>query len=182
MSARHRLLLPITIVVLGLTACASTPAAAPAPVAAPASISPSSAPAPVAPSASAPAPAEAKTEAKTEAKAGAKTEAKAGATAKVTPRAKSTAKTRPSQRTAPCPSVRALEKLADLPEGWRFVPSSVECWQDWATADPEGPNDGDGLYLFRYRAGKGWKYNSQGSAYDCAALGLREPAPFCEYR
>lgn len=178
MSARHRLLLPITIVVLGLTACASTPAAAPAPVAAPASISPSSASAPVAPSASAPASAEAKTEAKTEAE----TEAEAGATAKVTPKAKPTARTRPAQRTAPCPSAKALEKLADLPEGWRFVPSSVECWHDWATADPEGPNDGDGLYLFRYRAGTGWKYHSQGSAYDCAALGLREPAPFCEYR
>jgi len=150
MSARHRLLLPVTAVVFGLTACASTPAAAPAPVARPVSaapVSPSSAPTSVTPSATAP----------------------------------TSVKAKPSQRTAPCPSAKALEKLAELPQDWRFIPSSVECWQDWATADPEGPSDGDGIYLFRYRAGKGWKYHSQGSAYDCAELGIREPAPFCQY-
>ena len=152
MSARHRLLLPVTAVVLGLTACASTPAAAPAPVAPPVSAAPvssSSAPTSVTPSATAPTSVKVKTE--------------------------------PSQRTANCPSAKALEKLAELPEDWRFIPSSVECWQDWATADPEGPSDGDGIYLFRYRAGKGWTYHSQGSGYHCAELGIREPAPFCQY-
>ena len=176
MSARHRLLLPLTTVVLGLTACTSAPAAAPAPVTAP--TSPSSAPGPVVPSASAPASADAKADVKTEATATATVTPKAG----TTPKSEVTARTKPTQRTAPCPSAKALEKLADLPEGWRFVPSSVECWHDWATADPQGPNDGDGIYLLRYRAGKGWKYHSQGSAYDCAALGIREPAPFCQYR
>ena len=80
---------------------------------------------------------------------------------------------------AGCPSAKELEKLYDLPEGWSFVPSSVECWKNWATAASEGPSQGDGIYLFQYRAGTGWKYHSQGSGYLCEDLGIDEPAPFC---
>ena len=80
-----------------------------------------------------------------------------------------------------CPSAKALEKLADLPEDWRFVPSQVECWRNWATAVPEGPATGDGVYLFQYKAGSGWSYHSQGSGYHCKELGINEAAPFCQY-
>ena len=80
-----------------------------------------------------------------------------------------------------CPSAKALEKLVDLPEGWHFVPSKVQCWKGWATAEPRRTTPGDGVYLFRYHAGTGWRYHSQGSAFDCKDLGINEPAPFCGY-
>ncbi len=82
---------------------------------------------------------------------------------------------------ARCPSAKALEKLVDLPKSWHFVPSSVECWKGWATAAPEGPNTGDGVYLFRHKSGTGWRYHSQGSGYHCKELGINEAAPFCQY-
>jgi len=80
-----------------------------------------------------------------------------------------------------CPSAKALEELVDLPKGWHFVESSVECWRVWATADPQGPTAGDGIYLFRYKAGTGWRYHSQGSGYDCKDLGITSGnPPFCQ--
>ncbi|MBG0566628.1 hypothetical protein [Actinoplanes aureus] len=80
-----------------------------------------------------------------------------------------------------CPSAKTLEKLADLPKDWRFVPSSVECWKDWATAAPEGPNLGDGIYLFRYKAGTGWRFHSEGSGFICQELGITSGnPPFCQ--
>ena len=80
-----------------------------------------------------------------------------------------------------CPSAKSLEKLVDLPEEWRFVPSSVQCWRGWATAKPAGPDHGDGIYLFKYKTGTGWRYHSQGSAYDCADLGITSGnPPFCQ--
>ncbi|WP_433311375.1 hypothetical protein ACQP0U_24780 [Micromonospora sp. CA-269861] len=57
----------------------------------------------------------------------------------------------------------------------------MECWKGWATAEPDGPATGDGVYLFQYKTGTGWRYHSQGSAYDCKNLGINEPAPFCQY-
>ena len=79
-----------------------------------------------------------------------------------------------------CPSAKTLEKVANLPKGWHFVPSSVECWRTWATADPEGPTPGDGVYLFHYQPGVGWRYHSQGSAFDCQDLGITSGnPPFC---
>ena len=79
-----------------------------------------------------------------------------------------------------CPSAKTLEKVADLSKGWHFVPSSVQCWRTWATADPDGPTPGDGLYLFHYRTGQGWRYHSQGSAFDCEELGITSGnPPFC---
>jgi hypothetical protein len=80
-----------------------------------------------------------------------------------------------------CPSAKTLEKLADLPEDWTFKPSSVECWQTWATAAPQGPTPGDGIYLFHYEPGPGWRYHSQGSGYRCQDLGITAGhPPFCE--
>ncbi|MEU7614019.1 hypothetical protein [Micromonospora sp. NPDC049204] len=76
----------------------------------------------------------------------------------------------------PCPSAQTLEKLVELPKGWTF--GSVECVEDWAGADPQGPTAGDGWYLFHFVAGTGWKYRGDGSGYDCVDLGLKE-APFC---
>lgn len=79
-----------------------------------------------------------------------------------------------------CPSAEKLERLVDLPKDWYFVPSSVECWRTWATARPDGPNHGDGDYLFHYKAGTGWKYHSQGSAFNCEDLGITSGnPPFC---
>lgn len=69
----------------------------------------------------------------------------------------------------------------NLPTGWHFVPSSVECWKGWATADPEGPTPGDGVYLFQYKAGPGWRYHSQGSGFQCKDLGITSGnPPFCQ--
>jgi hypothetical protein len=80
-------------------------------------------------------------------------------------------------KSAACPSGTTLQKLVELPKGVTF--GSVECVKGWAGADPQGPNVGDGVYLFHYKAGTGWKYYGDGSGYDCKDLGLNEPAPFC---
>jgi hypothetical protein len=154
MSARHRLLLPVAALLLGLTACDSTPA----PIAA--------APPSTAPTTTAPA-----------------------TQATKAPNTKSP--TRPvATRTAEgvkCPSAKTLERVArdqsmsveeSLPEDSDFV--QVKCWKEWATAGVKGPYPGDGVYLFRYSAGSGWKYHSQGSGYHCQDLGIKEAAPFCD--
>nr|WTA65515.1 hypothetical protein OHB51_23755 [Micromonospora sp. NBC_00855] len=78
---------------------------------------------------------------------------------------------------AKCPSAKTLAGLVELPKGWTF--GSVQCVKDWAGADPQGPTAGDGVYLFHYVTGTGWKYYGDGSGYDCKDLGLNEPAPFC---
>ncbi|MGC5311361.1 hypothetical protein [Micromonospora zamorensis] len=75
-----------------------------------------------------------------------------------------------------CPSAKALDSLVELPKGWTF--GSVECVKDWAGADPQGPTAGDGVYIFHFVKGTGWKYYGDGSGYDCVDLGLTE-APFC---
>lgn len=75
-----------------------------------------------------------------------------------------------------CPSAAALQKLVELPKGQTF--GRVQCVDGWAGADPQGPNTGDGVYLF-HKAGTGWKYYGEGSGYDCKDLGLTKPAPFC---
>jgi hypothetical protein len=80
-------------------------------------------------------------------------------------------------KSADCPSGTTLQTLVELPKGVTF--GSIQCVKDWAGADPQGPNTGDGVYLFHYKAGTGWKYYGEGSGYDCEDLGLSEPAPFC---
>ena len=87
----------------------------------------------------------------------------------------------PEHGSGVCPSAKEFEKLVELPTGWHFAPSSVKCWNSWATAAPEGPDTGDGIYLFRYGSSTGWRYHSQGSGYVCEDLGIHEPAPFCQY-
>ncbi len=94
-----------------------------------------------------------------------------GATPRVTTKAPGGVKS------AACPSGTTLQKLVELPKGVAF--GRVECVQGWAGADPQGPSVGDGVYLFHYKAGTGWKYYGAGSGYDCKDLGLTEPAPFC---
>lgn len=80
-------------------------------------------------------------------------------------------------QSAKCPSAKTLQTLVELPKGVSF--GSVQCVKDWAGADPQGSKAGDGVYLFHYVAATGWKYYGEGSGYDCADLGLKEPAPFC---
>ena len=80
-------------------------------------------------------------------------------------------------KSADCPSGATLQKLVELPKGKTF--GSVQCVKGWAGADPEGGSAGDGVYLFHYKDGTGWKYYGEGSGYDCKDLGLDEPAPFC---
>ncbi|WP_164842200.1 hypothetical protein [Actinoplanes solisilvae] len=80
-----------------------------------------------------------------------------------------------------CPTAKALERLYELPQDWRFV--KVHCWRTWATARVEGPNLGDGAFLFRYKASTGWRYHSQGSAFNCNDLGITSGNPtFCSYQ
>ncbi|MBW4704410.1 hypothetical protein [Micromonospora sp. RL09-050-HVF-A] len=80
-------------------------------------------------------------------------------------------------KSADCPSASTLQKLVELPAGMTF--GKVECVKDWAGAAPQGPKAGDGVYLFHYTAGTGWKYYGEGSGHDCKDLGLTVPAPFC---
>ncbi|MEU8230091.1 hypothetical protein AB0C12_10865 [Actinoplanes sp. NPDC048967] len=154
MSARHRLLLPVAGLLFALTACGSTPA----PIAA---APPSTAPTTAAPT--------------TEATKVPDTKSPTGPVATE------------AANGVECPPAKTLERVArdrgvptneSLPENWNFV--QVKCWKDWATAGVKGPNTGDGVYLFQYRAGSGWRYHSQGSGYHCEDLGIKEDAPFCD--
>jgi len=164
MPARHRLLLPASAIMFALSACGS--AAAPGPTsAAPTSAAPTSA----APTSAAPA------------------DEGIGSASGTRGRPDSAARQAPAATKKPasaqdagagCPSATVLERLADLPKDWHFT--KVECAQNWAATSPEGPGVGDGLYLFKYRAGAGWRYHGQGSGLDCKKdLGLTKPAPFC---
>ena len=100
------------------------------------------------------------------------------AAADVTPTATPPAPAKAPQgaRSADCPSAATLQKLVKLPKGWTF--GEINCVKGWAGADPQGPNAGDGVYIFQYKAATGWKYYGDGSGYDCADLGIKE-APFC---
>ncbi|MFG1605312.1 hypothetical protein [Actinoplanes sp. NPDC049265] len=88
-----------------------------------------------------------------------------------------------------CPSAKTFERIAReapedeaLPKDWHFPAAGVECWRTWATAEPQGPNRGDGFYLFQYKPGTGWRYHSQGSGYHCQDLGIISgKPPFCGF-
>ena len=66
--------------------------------------------------------------------------------------------------------------------GYEITPDTVECWRDWASGWDRN-QAGDGLLVFRYAPGTGWRYHSAGSAIECANLGIRvdpdDPPPFC---
>ncbi|KWV34644.1 hypothetical protein [Micromonospora rifamycinica] len=78
-----------------------------------------------------------------------------------------------------CPSVDALGALVELPKGWSFTATGVQCAQTWAAADVTRPAGGNVRYLFHYATDTGWRYYGQGAEWDCAELGLTRPAPFC---
>ncbi|MFF0153740.1 hypothetical protein [Micromonospora sp. NPDC005203] len=78
-----------------------------------------------------------------------------------------------------CPSTRTLGTLVELPPGWSFAPTEVECVETWAAADVRRPDGGSVVYLFHHTAATGWRYQDQGTEWDCADLGLTEPATFC---
>ena len=80
---------------------------------------------------------------------------------------------------ADCPSTNLLGNLVELPAGWSFAPTEVQCVEGWAAADVRRPDTGGVIYLFRYTPGTGWRYHDQGTRWDCKDLGLTEPAPFC---
>ncbi|MEK8104090.1 hypothetical protein NKG94_01295 [Micromonospora sp. M12] len=57
-----------------------------------------------------------------------------------------------------------LKTLVDLPKGWTL--DTVQCVKDWAAAGPE-PSFGEGVYLFHFVAGAGWRYYDQARGWDC---------------
>ncbi|MEU1602315.1 hypothetical protein [Micromonospora matsumotoense] len=78
-----------------------------------------------------------------------------------------------------CPSIETLGDLVELPSDWSFASTGVQCAQTWAAADVKRPSGGNVRYLFHYTADSGWRYQDQGTGWDCAELGLTQPAPFC---
>ncbi|MFE9691445.1 hypothetical protein [Micromonospora sp. NPDC005806] len=82
-----------------------------------------------------------------------------------------------------CPVTAAsLDRVPGLSDGYRISPDTVECWKGWATGWDRN-QQGDGMYLFRYSPSRGWRIHGQGSAFDCATLGIPkdpdDPPPFC---
>ncbi|WP_410816440.1 hypothetical protein [Micromonospora sp. 050-3] len=78
-----------------------------------------------------------------------------------------------------CPSTQTLGTLVELPAGWSFDSRAVECVETWAAADVQRPDASGVIYLFHYTAGTGWRFQDQGTGWDCKDLGLTEPASFC---
>jgi hypothetical protein len=99
-----------------------------------------------------------------------------------------TAKPPPSTRSAALPrngcpvSAATLNRVPGLPAGYRITPDTVDCWKNWATGW-DRKQIGDGMDLFRYTSGTGWRLHSQGSSFECDNLGIRvdpdDPPPFC---
>ncbi|MEV4847442.1 hypothetical protein AB0K20_30025 [Micromonospora matsumotoense] len=78
-----------------------------------------------------------------------------------------------------CPSIETLGDLVELPSDWSFASTGVQCAQTWAAAEVRRPAGGNVRYLFHYTPDTGWRYQDQGTEWDCAELGLTRPAPFC---
>ncbi|MGC5311363.1 hypothetical protein [Micromonospora zamorensis] len=95
----------------------------------------------------------------------------------VTPPA--SARTSDGPQNSDCPSTKTLGAMVELPAGWSFASREVECVEAWAAADVDRPDAGSVIYLFHYEAGTGWRYQDQGTGWDCEELGLTEPASFC---
>ncbi|MFC0031533.1 hypothetical protein ACFFMM_18610 [Micromonospora chaiyaphumensis] len=84
-----------------------------------------------------------------------------------------------------CPVTAAtLDRVPGLPGGYRIAADTVDCWKGWATGWDRN-QQGDGMYLFRYSTSQGWRVHGQGSAFDCATLGIPkdpdDPPPFCSF-
>jgi hypothetical protein len=80
-----------------------------------------------------------------------------------------------------CPvTAAALQKVVDLPKGWRIQAKSIECSHGWAQAAVTAPTpeeQGDGVVLFSYNAATGsWVDKGQGSSVDCGDYGIPERA------
>ncbi|MFY1585276.1 hypothetical protein ACN267_12255 [Micromonospora sp. WMMD734] len=78
-----------------------------------------------------------------------------------------------------CPTVETLGDLVELPKDWSFASADVQCAQTWAAVEVKRPAGGNVRYLFHYTADAGWRYQEQGTEWDCEELGLTMPAPFC---
>ncbi|WP_089154506.1 hypothetical protein [Micromonospora sp. NBS 11-29] len=78
-----------------------------------------------------------------------------------------------------CPSLDTLGDLVELPPGWSFASAGVQCAEIWAAADVRRPAGGTVRYLFHYATDTGWRYQDQGTEWNCGELGLTRPAPFC---
>ncbi|MEU8086121.1 hypothetical protein AB0B57_21240 [Micromonospora sp. NPDC049101] len=78
-----------------------------------------------------------------------------------------------------CPSTQTLGTLVELPPGWSFAPTGVECVETWAAAEVRRPDTTGVIYLFHHTAGVGWRYHDQGGGWNCTELGLTQPASFC---
>jgi hypothetical protein len=78
-----------------------------------------------------------------------------------------------------CPSIETLGDLVELPQGWSFASTRVQCAETWAAADVKRPAGGNVRYLFHYTTDTGWRYHEQGTEWACKELGLTRPAPFC---
>jgi hypothetical protein len=79
-----------------------------------------------------------------------------------------------------------LQKVAGLPAGDKLT--GVQCWHGWASAGEIAASpdrQGDGLIVFRYTAGQGWRKWGEGSALDCKQMGIKkipgDPPPFCTF-
>ena len=89
-----------------------------------------------------------------------------------------------SPRSDPRYPCRVTVSTLDHAPGARLPvdPHSLLCWHNWAIAEPLNP-PGDGSYLFRYTATGGWRFYAEGSAFECADLGIQvdpnDPPPFC---
>lgn len=78
-----------------------------------------------------------------------------------------------------CPPVEALRNLVELPAGWSFTSTKVQCAETWAAAEVKRPAAGNIRYLFHFTAGTGWRYQEQGTGWSCKELGITQPSPFC---
>ncbi|WP_444947881.1 hypothetical protein [Micromonospora ureilytica] len=78
-----------------------------------------------------------------------------------------------------CPSTQTLGTLVELPAGWSFASREVECVETWAAADVRRSDATGVIYLFHYTTGTGWRFQDQGTGWDCKDLGLTESASFC---
>ena len=84
-----------------------------------------------------------------------------------------------------CPvKASALQRAADLPDGYRIDASSIRCSKGWALAGLIAPSpdmQGDGEYVFEYDPDAGrWKKKGEGSAIRCGEFGIPKNTGLCD--